>query len=169
MITSTFFFIVFLPPVFPSPRTKQWNHHRQLKKRYIFVETFSPFILFDTFANEKWSDIYQQKLKLTYWWRLIKRTHFSRRTAKKKSVVLLMSLCRIFLLGWGVHYYGMISLIKHFTVYRFNLEWVMVARDFSIFIVFFSFPDFSRSEGNLSQSDKSNSLHNNRKHTVCSR
>jgi hypothetical protein len=85
MITSTILFVLLR---LPSSR-----HHRQLKKRYIFVETVFSFYSF--WHIRKWKMI--RHLSTWNWsWhidgerqRLMKRTHLSKRA------VLLMSPCRV--------------------------------------------------------------------------
>lgn len=130
MITSTFssFFLLAslllllsaLSLLQPSPATEK-AIHLSLEAFFSFHSSRRIHFPESGRGNEKWSDIYQQKLKLTYWWRLIKRTYFS------KSCIINESLSRR-----GVHYCRMISLIKHFTVYRSDLEWII---DFALHVI----------------------------------
>lgn len=66
-----------------------------------------------TFINRNWNWHIDEDLK--------KRTYFS------KSCIINESLSRR-----GVHYCRMISLIKHFTVYRSDLEWII---DFALHVI----------------------------------
>lgn len=129
----------FLLSASSSPITGNWKSDTSLSKHFLllFFLTHSQMKNDQTFINRNWN-----WLKLTYWWRLIKRTHFSKAQKKRTRCIINESLSYFSTRLRGVYYFGMISLIKHFTVYRFNLKWVIDFRCCTWFLTFLYVPIF---------------------------